>query len=61
VVYGKDGFVESKDGGAIWSVAAPPQGDKAMHDKWFTVAAWDPVGDVFYLSRMGKPAYKFQR
>ena len=61
MVYGKDGFVESKDAGATWAVAVPPVAEKGLHDKWFTHAAWDPKGDVFYISRMGKPAYKYQR
>jgi photosystem II stability/assembly factor-like uncharacterized protein len=60
VVVGKKGFLESRDGGKTWAVAAPlPPG--------FPVGrvgpnyAWDPVGDVFYASTMGKHTYRYKR
>jgi hypothetical protein len=60
MVVGKDGFVESTDGGAAWNVIAPlPKG--------FGVGlvgpnyAWDPIHEVLYASSMGKPTYRFER
>jgi photosystem II stability/assembly factor-like uncharacterized protein len=60
VVVSKGGFVETKDGGQTWKVAAPlPPG--------FTVNrvgpnyAWDPKNDIFYASTMTKPTFKYQR
>lgn len=60
VVVGKAGFLETKDGGKTFNLAAPlPAG--------FTIArvgpnfAWDPRTDVFYASTMTKPTFKFQR
>jgi photosystem II stability/assembly factor-like uncharacterized protein len=61
VVFGKDGFLESTDGGDSWKVAAPPPTEKAMTDKWFSNVAWDAKANIFYISRMGKPAFKFER
>ena len=60
VVVGKAGFLETKDGGQTFTLAAPlPAG--------FTVNrvgpnyAWDPKHDVFYASTMTKPTFKYQR
>ena len=60
VVVGRAGFLETKDGGASFSSAAPlPAG--------FTIArvgpnfAWDPRADIFYASTMTKPTFKYQR
>jgi hypothetical protein len=25
------------------------------------IAAWDPKANIFYISRMGKPAFKYER
>ena len=61
VVFGKEGFLETKDGGATWKVAAPPPAEKGMTDKWFSNVGWDPKANIFYISRMGKPAFKFER
>ena len=61
VVFGKEGFLESLDGGQTWKVAAPPPAEKQMTDKWFSNVAWDPKGNIFYISRMGKPAFKYER
>ena len=61
VVFGKDGFLESTDAGQTWKVAAPPPSEKGMTDKWFSNVAWDPKGNIFYISRMGKPAFKYER
>src|SRR4029079_18476143 len=61
VGFGKEGFLETKDGGETWKAAAPPPGEKGMTDKWFSNVAWDPQADIFYISRMGKPAFKYER
>lgn len=61
VVFGKDGFLETTDGGETWKVAAAAPPEKGISDKWFSNAAWDPKADIFYISRMGKPAYKYER
>jgi hypothetical protein len=61
IVFGKEGFLESTDAGETWKVAAPPPAEKGMTDKWFSNVAWDPNANIFYISRMGKPAFKFER
>lgn len=61
VLFGKDGFLETLDGGTTWKVAAPPPSEKGMTDKWFSNVGWDPKGNAFYISRMGKPAFKYER
>lgn len=60
VVVGKTGFLETLDGGQSWQAAAPlPEG--------FRVGgvgpnyAWDPIGNVFYASSMGKDTLRYQR
>jgi hypothetical protein len=62
VVVGKKGFFETKDGGTSWSHAAalPPKFEVGMPG-WFLNAGWDPNANIFYISRMGEPAYKYQR
>jgi len=59
VVVGRDGFVESTDCGKSWKVAAPLPPEYTA-DRMLT-AAWDAVRNIFYVSRMTKPAYKFER
>lgn len=61
VVFGKEGFLETLDGGETWKLAAPPPVEKGMTDKWFSNVAWDPKANIFYISRMGKPAFKYER
>jgi hypothetical protein len=61
VVFGKEGFLETLDGGETWRVAAPPPAEKGMTDKWFSNVAWDPKANIFYISRMGKPAFRYER
>jgi hypothetical protein len=61
VVFGKEGFLETTDGGASWKVAAPAPSEKGMSDKWFSNVAWDSKANIFYISRMGKPAFKYER
>ncbi len=61
VVVGKKGFFQTSDGGRQWKQAAPlpPQYSVAMPG-WFLNFGWDPHANIFYASRMGKPAYKYQ-
>jgi hypothetical protein len=47
--------------GSSWKVAAPPPAEKGMTDKWFSNVGWDPKGDIFYISRMGKPHLNTER
>lgn len=64
VVAGNKGFFETTDGGETWKLAAPLPPDKEFRSSmpgWFLNVAWDPNADVFYASRMGRPAYKFER
>jgi hypothetical protein len=68
VVVGPKGFMETKDAGATWDLAAPlpPFSKENFYAKWntngwFLNFAWDPVNNVFYASAMGSPTYKYQR
>lgn len=61
VVVDKTGFRETSDGGKTWRTIAPyPPGLKGEYNKrgWFLNFAWDPVGKVCYVARMGQPAWK---
>jgi hypothetical protein len=62
VVVGKKGFFESKDSGASWVHVAPlPKGFAVGMPGWFLNVGWDPNADIFYISRMGEPAYKYEK
>jgi acetyl esterase/lipase len=61
VVVGKAGFHETTDGGSTWTVVAPPPHVDEFHGPWFPSYAWDWRRNIFYASRMGMPAFKFQR
>jgi photosystem II stability/assembly factor-like uncharacterized protein len=60
VVAGSKGMFQSADGGATWKhvAAMPKEFEKLPKPGWFTNVAWDPVANIFYASRMGKPTYK---
>jgi hypothetical protein len=61
VVVGKKGFFQTSDGGRRWKQAAPlPPEYSVTMPGWFLNFGWDPHADIFYASRMGKPAYKYQ-
>jgi photosystem II stability/assembly factor-like uncharacterized protein len=62
LVAGKDGIFETADGGKTWTplAALPPKFDVPKAG-WFTNVAWDPAGDTVYVSRMGFPAYRWER
>jgi photosystem II stability/assembly factor-like uncharacterized protein len=70
VVVGKEGFMETQDGGLSWKVAAPlpdpsnsawPASEGLDRPGWFLNFAWDPNADIFYASKMGKAAVKYRR
>jgi acetyl esterase/lipase len=61
VVVGKAGFQETTDGGATWKVVAPAPDVKDFNGPWYSNYAWDWNANIFYASRMGKPAYKLER
>jgi photosystem II stability/assembly factor-like uncharacterized protein len=59
VVAGKKGIFQTADGGETWKqIAALPAGADIPKDGWYSNVAWDPIANVFYVSRMGKPAYR---
>jgi len=62
VVAGPKGIFETTDGGESWKLVSPlPAGfEKFPKAGWFTNVAWDPGSNVFYVSRMGMPTYRFQ-
>ncbi len=61
VVVGKAGFHETTDGGTTWSLVAPLPDVKDFNGPWFPNYAWDWQARIFYASKMGKPAFRFQR
>jgi photosystem II stability/assembly factor-like uncharacterized protein len=59
VVVGKEGFHETTDAGKTWRLVAPlPAGYTADR---MTLCAWDATANIFYISRMTKPAFKYAR
>jgi len=59
IVFGKRGAMETTDGGKSWKPAAPlPPG---LDGDTMCNFGWDPTGDIFYASKMGKPTFKFER
>jgi photosystem II stability/assembly factor-like uncharacterized protein len=60
-VAGKDGIFTTSDAGKSWTkVAALPEKYDVPRPGWFTNVGWDPVNNIFYASKMGKPAVKWQ-
>jgi photosystem II stability/assembly factor-like uncharacterized protein len=59
VVLTKEGFQETTDAGRSWKQAAPLPPDYTA-DR-MTTCAWDAKAGVFYISRMTRPALKFER
>ena len=62
VVAGGKGIYRTNDGGETWKfVAALPKVFEGMPKAgWFNNVGWDPVHDVFYASRMGKPTFRLE-
>ena len=64
ITVGKKGMIlESTDAGETWKdvVQLPPKGFDTNRAGWFTNLAYDPKSDTFYISRMGQPAFKYER
>lgn len=62
VVGGTKGIFETKDAGQTWErvTGFPPKYTLDMPG-WFVNIAWDPKGDVFYVSKMGMATMKYER
>lgn len=62
VVGGPKGIYQTTDGGETWKPIAGklPPGFDFPKAGWFTNLAWDPVHDLVYVSKMGKPTYRWQ-
>lgn len=60
VVAGGQGIFQTDDGGKVWELVSrlPPGFENLPKAGWFTNVAWDPVHNVFYVSRMGKPTFR---
>ncbi len=60
VAVGKAGIEETTDDGKTWNVVAPLAPNLgAIHN--LNYFAWDAAANIFYASRMGKPAYRWAR
>jgi photosystem II stability/assembly factor-like uncharacterized protein len=61
-VAGKKGIFQSSDGGETWTAVAPlPEKYDVPMPGWFTNIGWDPKGDVFYASKMGKGTVRWEK
>lgn len=61
VVASAEGIFRTSDGGETWSKVAPlPPGADLPKPGWYSNVAWDPIGDIFYVSKMGKPTYRLK-
>ena len=62
IVWGKKGIYESTDAGATWNlILTMPKEYNGYNPEWFNDVGWDPKADIFYISHMGLPAYRWQR
>ena len=63
VVLGKAGIFETADACNAWQKVGtlPAKGFETNNPGWFVNFAWDPQADVFYISRMGQPAFRRER
>jgi hypothetical protein len=61
VVAGINGIFRSTDGGETWTlVATLPAGSDIPKPGWYSNVAWDPLHEIFYVSKMGKPMFRFE-
>lgn len=59
VVAGVKGIFQTSDAGQSWKhVATLPAGADIPKAGWYSNVAWDPVHNLFYVSKMGNPAYR---
>ncbi len=59
IVFGKQGAMETTDAGKTWKAAAPlPSG---IDGNYMCNFGWDPARDIFYVSKMAQPTFKFER
>ena len=65
VVVGKNGIMETTNGGGTWQPAAALpdvfKKDGLGNPGWFLNFAFDPVNNILYVSSMGKATYKYER
>lgn len=61
VVYGRDGFSESNDGGKTWNLAAAFGEDRTMRNGRFEFGDWDPKTDSFYITHISGRAFVYRR
>lgn len=62
VVSGPKGISETKDGGDIWTLVLKfPASYMKYNGPWYNNVGWDAKNDIFYISHMGEPAFKWQR
>jgi hypothetical protein len=61
-VAGVKGILRSTDGGETWNTVVDklPPGADIPKPGWYSNVAWDPVHDIFYVSKMGKPTYRLE-
>ncbi len=61
VVAGVDGIFQTTDGGETWALVVKlPPGADIPKPGWYSNVAWDPINDVYYVSKMGKPTYRYE-
>jgi photosystem II stability/assembly factor-like uncharacterized protein len=62
VVAGLKGVAKSTDGGQTWTtvIAEFPKGYDIPKPGWYNNVAWDPIHDVIYISKMGKPTLRLE-
>jgi photosystem II stability/assembly factor-like uncharacterized protein len=61
-VAGAKGIFTTSDGGKAWTlVATLPEKYDVPRPGWFTNVAWDPSNNIFYCSKMGKPAVRWEK
>lgn len=60
-IAGSKGIYASTDGGKTWQPVAPlPEKFDVPRAGWFTNVGWDPVHNIFYASKMGKPTCRWE-
>ena len=61
VVAGVQGIFQTTNFGETWTkVATLPAGADIPKPGWYSNVAWDPVNNIFYVSKMGQPTYRLE-